>query len=168
MSRLALLPLLLLMLALPRAAGATSTATDCVEVKEAAVAELINDIRAEHGLSRLYLSDTLSASSEHFVQQMGHHDWFAHYAPDGTSWADNQRNHGYDENTWRGQIIGAVRSTPEGIVDAWMNSDSHRAVILDPSAVVMGVGHTYYADSSYSHYWTIDFGGFRDAAADFC
>lgn len=159
---------LVVWLMFPAQSFAGTAATDCVEPKESAVANLINDYRQAHGLNRLALSDTLSASAEHWVQQMSHHDWFGHFAPDGTTWADNQRAHGYDFNTLRGQNIGAVVETPQKIFDAWIQSDSHRDNILDAGFVAFGVGHTYYAGSTYGHYWTVDFGGFRDAPADFC
>ena len=48
-----------------------------------------------------------------------------------------------------GENIAYGYATPEAVVTAWMNSDGHRANILNGSYTRLGVG--YVADG---HYWT--------------
>lgn len=48
-----------------------------------------------------------------------------------------------------GENIARGQQTPEAVVDAWMNSDGHRANILNSSFTQIGVG--YVAEGNY---WT--------------
>jgi len=57
-----------------------------------------------------------------------------------------------------GENIAAGYATPEAVVDGWMNSDGHRANILDPDYCDIGVGYAAVDGSQYYHYWTQDFG----------
>ena len=43
--------------------------------------------------------------------------------------------------------------SPEEVVNAWMNSEGHRANILDPEARAMGVGYYYNSSSTWGHQW---------------
>ena len=43
--------------------------------------------------------------------------------------------------------------SPEEVVTAWMNSEGHRANILDPEARAMGVGYYYNSSSTWGHQW---------------
>ena len=38
-------------------------------------------------------------------------------------------------------------------MNAWMNSEGHRANILDPEARAMGVGYYYNSSSTWGHQW---------------
>ena len=54
--------------------------------------------------------------------------------------------------------IAAGYTTPEAVVEDWMNSDGHRDNILNCNLQEIGVGHYYLANDSgsvnYHHYWT--------------
>ena len=50
------------------------------------------------------------------------------------------------------ETIGAGYTTPEAMFEGWMDSASHRAVLLDPAYVEIGIG--YVAGGRYGHYWT--------------
>jgi uncharacterized protein YkwD len=162
---MAMVGLLMTMWLVPLA-HATTRASDCVEPREYAVAQLINQERAARHLRALYISDVLSASSEHMVQDMSHYGQYEHELHDGTPWNTNQRNHGYTYNTWRGQVIALGRDTPTQVVHDWMASPTHRPILLSPDAVVLGVGYTRGRDGR--RWWTVDFGGYADAHANRC
>ena len=49
-----------------------------------------------------------------------------------------------------GKIWG--QKTPEAVMNAWMNSEGHRANILNPNFKKLGVG--YRTDSQRTPYWT--------------
>jgi uncharacterized protein YkwD len=79
---------------------------------------------------------------------MRDHKYFSHTSPTyGTpfqmikSFGITYRSAG--ENIARGQ------TTPQKVVDAWMNSSGHRANILNSSYTHIGVGY-----ASSGHYWT--------------
>ena len=48
-----------------------------------------------------------------------------------------------------GENIAMGYPTPGAVVDGWMNSEGHRANILNPSFTVIGVGYV-----SEGNYWT--------------
>ena len=48
-----------------------------------------------------------------------------------------------------GENIAAGHTTPEWVVDAWMNSEGHRTNILEKSFTHMGIGHV-----ARGNYWT--------------
>lgn len=48
-----------------------------------------------------------------------------------------------------GENIAKGQKTPEAVVNAWMNSEGHRANILNPNYTQMGLGYT--ADGTV--YW---------------
>lgn len=43
-----------------------------------------------------------------------------------------------------GEVMARGRMKPAGVVDAWLDSSAHRAVILDPAYNRMGVGAVRY------------------------
>ena len=47
----------------------------------------------------------------------------------------------------------------QAVVDGWMNSSGHCANIMNGSLHVIGVGYGKRTGSTYTHYWTQDFGG---------
>lgn len=149
-------------------AHAGSVWTDCIDSKEPDLIAAISDYREANGLNRLGTSDALSASAEHMVQDMSHYDYFGHYTANGTSWSDNQRNHGYDDNTWRGQNLSGGQPTAQRVLHAWIESPTHKAILLNPNWVSVGVGYTRRDGTTYTYYWAADFGGAPDAPANAC
>lgn len=77
-------------------------------------------------------------------------EYFSHTRPDGISCFTILR--GVPYNTC-GENIAAGRSSAEATVDQWMNSDGHRANILNPDFKKLGVGYCYDENSTYKHYW---------------
>jgi uncharacterized protein YkwD len=54
-----------------------------------------------------------------------------------------------------GENIAAGQKTPEEVVNGWMNSEGHRANILNGKFTTIGVG--YVEGGSYGSYWTQEF-----------
>jgi uncharacterized protein YkwD len=63
-----------------------------------------------------------------------------------------------------GENIAAGFSTAQDVFNAWKNSPGHNANMLDPSFKAIGIGLATVSGSSYTYYWTTDFGGVVDAA----
>lgn len=53
--------------------------------------------------------------------------------------------------------VAAGQPTPRDVVDAWMASDSHRANIMNPDFVDIGIGYAYVDGTTFRAYWTADF-----------
>ena len=124
---------------------------------ESDVIELVNEERAARGLKPLSYDAGLTAAAEAHSQDMGSRDYFDHDSLDGTKFYERIIDEGYSYNQC-GENIAAGQMTPEQVVSTWMNSDGHRANILHPDFCDIGVGYANVDGSSYTHYWTQDFG----------
>jgi uncharacterized protein YkwD len=146
-----------------------SAAGYCASAEELAFLKLINDYRKSHGLGTLALSQTLGAASEHHSDSMAAYGYFDHFLiPEGISWSVNMSNYGYDYNTWRGENIAAGHSGADATFLQWKNSPAHNDNMLNSHYTVIGVGRVYSSTSTYGYYWTTDFGGYKDGAANTC
>lgn len=124
---------------------------------------IINAERAAAGCGPLALNPKLTAAAQGHSEDMAARNYFSHTSLDGTSPSQRVTRAGYD---WQmtGENIAAGHATVAGVMQRWMDSDGHRANILNCSYTEVGIGHTYQADDTfprepgYRHYWTQNFG----------
>jgi uncharacterized protein YkwD len=112
---------------------------------EAAVNCLVNGIRTSRGLPALTRSAELQAIAMRHGTDMVTRRYFAHVSPSGGTVDKRARRAGYlDGPCWvLGEDLGwapAGIASAQAVVDAWMESPSHRAVILDPRFREVGIG----------------------------
>jgi hypothetical protein len=88
---------------------------------------------------------------------MAQQNYFSHTSLDGRQFNQRIAAAGYSYSTV-GENIACGYSTPQAVMNGWMNSSGHRANILSASFCDIGVGYAFGAASSYGHYWTQDFG----------
>ena len=128
---------------------------------ESEVIELVNVEREARNLHPLSYSEELTVAARRHSQDMGDRNYFDHTTPDGTPdgipFYERIIDAGYNYRNC-GENIAAGHATPEAVVEGWMNSDGHRANILDPDYCDIGVGYAAVGGSQYYHYWTQDFG----------
>lgn len=131
--------------------------------------ELINDYRQDNGVGKLVLSDALTVASERHSADMAKYGFFAHdtvessYYPAGSEPWDRMAAEGYDyPDTYRGENLAVGYETAEQVFEAWRNSPSHNAAMLDDNYVVVGIARVNDPGSRYGWYWTTDFGGKKD------
>ena len=115
---------------------------------EAEVIRLVNNIRAENGLSALTTNWQLSRVARYKSQDMHDKGYFSHTSPTYGSPFDMIKSFNISYRT-AGENIAKGYRTPQAVVDGWMNSAGHRANILNASFREIGVG--YVADGNY---WT--------------
>ncbi|MFD8011360.1 CAP domain-containing protein [Streptomyces sp. NPDC058955] len=132
------------------AAGSTA---DRADAAEAEVLRLVNVERGKVGCSPVQPSDGLARLAGAFSADMANRGFFDHTDPDGaTPWSRAQAagitNLG-GENIARGQVDATAAMV------SWMNSDGHRANILNCDFTTLGVG-VHFADGG--PWWTQDFG----------
>ena len=117
------------------------------------VVDLTNAERAKQGCAALRTDERLRTAARRHSVDMDQRDYFSHESPDGTTPWDRMRAAGYDapaaENIARGY------PSPEAVVEGWMNSDGHRANILNCDLKAIGVG-VQLGDGG--PWWTQDFG----------
>ena len=112
------------------------------------VANLVNQERAKVGLAPVELRTDLTSAAQIRAQETV--TSFSHTRPNGTSFytvlSEQQISYrGAGENIAWGQ------RTAEAVMTAWMNSEGHRANILNPSFQYIGVG--YYTNAQGTPYW---------------
>ncbi|MEK9521195.1 CAP domain-containing protein [Streptomyces venezuelae] len=137
----------------PVAKPAAPSTTDRSAAAEAEVVRLVNDERAKVGCSPVSADARLAALAGAFSSDMAARGFFDHTDPDGaTPWvrAEKAGVSGLGgENIARGQADAAA------VMQSWMNSDGHRANILNCDFTTLGVG-VHFADGG--PWWTQDFG----------
>lgn len=115
---------------------------------EQQVVELTNQERAKQGLEPLELDTELSAVAGDKSLDMQKNDYFSHTSPTYGSPFDMLRDYGIDYRT-AGENIAMGHTSPEQVVQGWMNSEGHRKNIMNPNFTHIGVG--YVEDGNY---WT--------------
>jgi hypothetical protein len=99
---------------------------------------------------------------------MGEYGFFAHntaassYYRVGSKPWDRMAAEGYDYNTIRGENLATGTETAEESFEAWRESPSHNAAMLDGRYRVIGIARVYEPDGNHAWYWTTDFGGALD------
>ena len=120
---------------------------------ETEVVRLVNEIRAKNGLKALTEDWELSRVARYKSQDMKDNRYFSHNSPVYGSPFDMIKNFGISYRT-AGENIAKGQSTPQAVVNAWMNSSGHRANILNSSYTRIGVGYV-----ASGRYWTQMFVG---------
>lgn len=120
---------------------------------EAEVVRLVNDIRRQNGLRPLTENWELSRVARYKSQDMLDNRYFAHNSPTYGTPFQMMKSFGLSFRT-AGENIAKGYSTPQAVVNGWMNSSGHRANILNASYTQIGVGHV-----AQGHYWTQMFMG---------
>jgi hypothetical protein len=90
-----------------------------------------NKVRQENGLGTLQLNQDLINAANAKAKDMFAKDYWAHFAPDGTSPWYFIKNSGYGY-VYAGENLAKGFTDSQAIVTAWMNSPSHRENLLKP------------------------------------
>ena len=125
----------------------------------------INAFRADRNLPSLAVSDTLTSAAKWMSGDMGSRNYFAHVSLDGRSPTQRMADAGYPAfGTWTGEDLAAGFTTTADVLNGWINSPAHYAVLVNPQYHAIGVGRGYATASTYGWYWAADFGGVVDVA----
>lgn len=131
----------------PKAPGGSDSATP-ISGYEQQVIDLVNEIRVKNGLKALIANAKLSEVAREKSKDMHDKNYFSHNSPTYGTPFEMMKKFGISYKT-AGENIAKGQTTPQQVVDAWMNSQGHRENILNSAFTQIGVG--YYADG---HYWT--------------
>lgn len=108
-------------------------------ISEQELLTLVNNERVQKGLSPLKLNGELSSAAKGKALHMFANNYWAHFAPDGTSPWTFIRGSGYNY-LYAGENLAKGFTTSETAVKAWMNSPSHRENILSSNFKEVGFG----------------------------
>jgi uncharacterized protein YkwD len=130
---------------------------------EQQVVDLVNLERANRGLPPYKRVTALDEAARYHSADLGQDNYFDHNTYDRVN-----GNLVYVCDTWTrigkyyagasGENIAAGYSTPQSVMNGWMNSTGHRNNILSTHSREIGVGYANQSGSDYYHYWTQDFG----------
>lgn len=114
------------------------------------VLSIVNARRAEAGLAPLTMNYTLVSAAK--VRAAETVQSFSHTRPNGTGCftAFDEAGVGY---SGAGENIAAGQWSPDSVMNSWMNSEGHRANILDGRFTQIGIACYYDPDSQYGYYW---------------
>ncbi len=120
--------------------------SDSISQLEREAMELVNEKRSANGLAKLTLSAELSEKARIKSREMKQLNYFSHTSPTYGSPFDMMKALGI-RYVSAGENIAMGYRTAQAVVNAWMNSPSHRENLLSSRYTTMGIG---YEDG----YWT--------------
>jgi uncharacterized protein YkwD len=123
---------------------------------ENALISYINQERANQGIAPLTVSSQLTAAARQHSRDMACNDFFNHQGSDGSSPFGRIASSGYNYSAAAENIFAGSVTSQQAFI-SWMNSPGHRANMLNPVYIHIGVGYIYNASSTYGGYYTADF-----------
>ncbi|MEU3727600.1 CAP domain-containing protein, partial [Streptomyces sp. NPDC031705] len=121
----------------------------------AKVLELVNEERAAVGCPVLTVNEKLTKAAQDHSADMAAHGNMSHTGSDGSDPGGRITRAGYQWRTY-GENVAYGYSSPEQVMEGWMNSPGHKRNILDCSYKEIGIGL-----AQPGQYWTQDFGATR-------
>ena len=110
------------------------------------VVALVNAERTKQGLSALTIDTKVQQAA--LVRAKESAQSFSHTRPNGSSFSTALTEAGVSYRT-AGENIAYGQSTPQQVMNAWMNSSGHRANILNANYTTIGVGYTVINGTAY-------------------
>ena len=132
----------------PTTKPSTSTNTSGISNYANQVLQLVNQERANAGLSALTTNATITSAANKRAQETAQS--FSHTRPNGSSFSTVLKEYGVPFRA-AGENIAYGQKTPQEVVTGWMNSPGHRANILKSSFGKIGIG-VYQTNGVI--YWT--------------
>jgi uncharacterized protein YkwD len=105
---------------------------------EASLLQSINAVRASHGLAALRVDVHLLRTARAHSADMMHRQYFAHGSVAQRALARGARGPVFGED-----LAWATNITADWVVNAWLNSPAHRAVLLRPGFRRIGIGYSF-------------------------
>jgi uncharacterized protein YkwD len=128
---------------------------------ESQVLALVNQRRAQAGLGALAVEPRLANAAKNYARTLAIHNWFSHTGPDGSTLVSRVEAAGFPFTVQVGEVLawGSDGWPPAQIVQAWMDSPSHRDQITEGVYARAGVGCYFTQESSLMVRCVIDFAG---------
>ncbi|GAB3644691.1 CAP domain-containing protein [Glycomyces tarimensis] len=120
---------------------------------EDSLVEAVNAERSGAGCGALESDGRLDTAARLHAEDMAVNDYFSHTSQDGRSPTDRAAEQGYQGGV--GENIAAGYPDVASVMEGWMNSEGHRANILNCDYDVIGIG---IADRDGTLYWVQNFG----------
>lgn len=115
-------------------------------------AERLNQLRVDHGLSRLDYDRLIERAAAGHSLDMAVREELTHEGSDGKNFVTRLRRSNYEPLVGAENVAWNQRSNAEVIVD-WHASPSHRAAMLDPDVSHFGIARA--CSRAGEPYWTL-------------
>lgn len=117
---------------------------------EAEVMAGINARRAAAGLGALTLEPRLTQAAKDYAKVLADNEWFNHTGPDGSTLVSRVEAAGFPFTVQIGEVLawGSNGWPPEEIVQAWIDSPSHREQIMAGVYTRAGIGCYFTQEAS--------------------
>lgn len=136
-----------------------------VDGEEQAFLRLINDYRARNGIAPLALDSALNRAAAWMATDLSLRSGFAHTDSLGRSPWVRMPDCGVAVPGGENLAAGTNYSSAQAALDAWINSPTHRELMLASDFKVIGIARAFSAGSTYGWYWVTDFGYSGGSAA---
>lgn len=117
----------------------------------------INAARQHFGLSPLHYVAELGVAAQQHAADMAAYAYTGHTGMDGSTPAERLLFYGY-RRAYAGETTAWGFASPREAVEFWVNSPSHRRIILNQNATDVGVGFQADYNAPNLWYWTAEFG----------
>jgi len=117
------------------------------DITPESVLTAVNQTRVQNGLPALSVSQKLSRAAEHKGKNMQTYGYWAHTNPktSETGWLFIEQE-GY-QYTNAGENLAKDYTSVSGVVAGWMNSPTHKSVLLSEKYTETGIGVLYYTQN---------------------
>jgi uncharacterized protein YkwD len=135
-----------------------ATADTSIDSEEQSFIDTLNQYRVNNSLPPLLIDPSLQAAADWMSTDLGEQNYFDHTDSTGRDPWTRMCDFGYCYNAWKGENIAAGYVTGADVFQGWKGSPGHNANMLGPNYRVMGLARVFTQGSSFSWYWTNDFG----------
>jgi uncharacterized protein YkwD len=133
-------------------------------VLPAVVIDLTNGEREDNNAVELVRNTVLDTAAAAKAQHMADNEYFAHFAPDGTTPWEFFQDEGY-VYAHAGENLAIHFTDSSEVVEAWMLSPAHRKNIVDPKFREIGVGTARGSFEGYDTVYVVQLFGTPAVAA---
>jgi uncharacterized protein YkwD len=128
-----------------------------IESLENEVVALTNTERTKKGCAPLTLDVKLRTAARNHSAEMASARNLTHTGANGSDPGERMKLAGYNPSGGWAENVAAGYPTPDAVMTGWMDSEGHRANILNCSLKSIGVGAARATNGQL--YWTQDLGG---------
>lgn len=140
------------------ASGSCDVSDVSIDSEEQGFLQLINNYRAASGLAPLTLDPALTRSATWMANDLASHSNFGHTDSLGRSPWVRMPDCGVSWPGGENLAAGTNYSAAQTALTGWINSPSHRDVMLTGDFKTIGIARVFREGSYYGWYWVTDFG----------
>lgn len=138
--------------------GSCNVSDASLDGEEQAFLRLVNDYRAKNGAPALSLDSALTRAATWMANDLAARSGFGHTDSAGRSPWVRMPDCGVAAPGGENLAAGTNYSSAQTALNAWINSPSHREVMLDAKFATIGIARVFREGSTYGWYWVTDFG----------